>query len=163
MSFAGSASLWLSIIKRLRFHSLKAAVVGLGALQCASQSYRMEPSGAGSEWKKIHLAAPSLLLILILSPSLILINFSLSHLLLPFSSQVFFSCHPYFSFLLLTFFHFSYSRLGRSYKMQQSIASRHHLLHFLNKISNFKSDFFVPSFQMHLALSAGGAGYASMQ
>ena len=66
----------LSIIKRLR---CSCSTVALLESSVAWQSYRMEPSGAGSELKKIHLAAPSLSL----SSSSLL--FSLSSSILSFS------------------------------------------------------------------------------
>ena len=59
----------LSIIKRLR---CSCSTVALLESSVAWQSYRMEPSGAGSELKKIHLAAPSLSLssLFLIFPSL---------------------------------------------------------------------------------------------
>ena len=87
----------LSIIKRLR---CSCSTVALLESSVAWQSYRMEPSGAGSELKKIHLAAPSLsssslFLIFSITPSLLIIitpSFFLHH-------QFFlslFSCQPNF-------------------------------------------------------------------
>ena len=122
----------------------------------------MEPSGVGSEWKKIHLAAshshpyPSLsfssLLSFSFSPSHLLSSSKITHISIFISPSHLLSPSHFVASHIFS----PNSLLGRSYKMRQSIASRHHLLHFLNKISNFKSDFFVPSFQMHLALSAAG-------
>ena len=115
----------------------------------------MEPSGTGSEWKKIHLAAPSLLLIsfssllsfssasqivsLLFTTSLLLIS---SLLLLIHSSEK----SPLPSPILI---------LAETIKCGKAVLHCGIIcclsLHFPNKISNFKSDFFVPSFQMHLA------------